>query len=50
MNINNITPPANKDIKYANSDDRLDVELKREINMEYLQEENMDQYNADVLL
>jgi hypothetical protein len=38
-----------KDIKYANPDDQPDSESKRELNMEYLKEEEIGSFSAKVV-
>lgn len=48
LNYDHITPPARKDLKYPNAADMPDSENKRAINMEYLRDEDIDQYNAKV--
>lgn len=48
LNYDHITPPARKDLKYPNPADMPDSENKRSINMEYLRDEDIDQYNAKV--
>lgn len=50
LNYDRITPPARKDIKYADPTDMPDSENKRALNMEYLRDEEIEQYNAKVLL
>lgn len=35
-----------KNIKYKNEDEILDVEMKREINMEFLEQDKIDTYSA----
>lgn len=42
LKLDNISPPADKTLKYKNPDDMLDVEIKKEINMEYLEEDKID--------
>lgn len=49
MNLDNISPPADKAIKYPNIPDyQPDIELKRDINMQFLQPEEINNYDADV--
>jgi class 3 adenylate cyclase len=50
LNYDRITPPARKDLKYPDAADMPDSENKRAINMEYLRDDEIDQYNAKVLL
>lgn len=47
LDIANLSPSADKSKKYASPDDIPDIELKREINMEYLNE-SIDEYDAYV--
>ncbi len=49
MNLDNITSPADKILKYPKIIDyQPDVELKRDINLQFLQPEEMKGYNAEV--
>lgn len=47
LRLDNISPPANKNLKYKNPDEELDVEIKKEINMEYFEEGKIDSYDAE---
>lgn len=50
LNISKITPPSNKEEKYKNPDDKIDVEVKRDLNMEYLEDDKIDQYDAEAFV
>lgn len=47
LKLENITPSMNKSLKYKNPEDMLDVETKKEINMEYFEDSKIDSYNAE---
>jgi class 3 adenylate cyclase len=50
MNLDNLTPPQDKLVKYPNIPDyQPDIELKRDINMQFMKPEEMKNYNAEVL-
>ncbi len=50
MNLDNITAPADKILKYPNIIDyQPDIQLKRDINLQFLQPEEMKGYNAEVI-
>lgn len=48
LNYDRITPPARKDLKYLSPADMPDSENKRAINLEFLKDEEIEQYNAKV--
>lgn len=50
MNMENITPSRNKLEKYRSAEERPDVEFKKELNMEYLKDEYVNSYDAEVTL
>jgi hypothetical protein len=50
MNLDNLTLPQDKLVKYPNIPDyQPDIELKRDINMQFMKPEEMKNYNAEVL-
>lgn len=46
LRLENISPPANKNLKYRNADEQLDVEIKKDINMELFEKDKIDSYDA----
>jgi len=46
LNYSRITPPARKDIKYPDPSDMPDSESKRAVNMEFLKEDELVNFNA----
>lgn len=47
LKLENISPPADKKLKYKNADEQLDVEIKKEINMEYFEPDRIESYDAE---
>ena len=50
MNLDNISAPNDKVMKYPNIPDyQPDIELKRDVNMQFMKSEEIKNYNAEVL-
>ena len=51
MNMDKISPVSNKHEKYPNIPNyQPDIELKRDINMQFMSPEYISKYNADVII
>lgn len=48
MNISAITPPKDKKMSRKSPEEIIDVEIKRDINLQNLEDDKIDQYNAKV--
>ena len=47
LKLENISPSADKNKKYRSPDEQIDVEMKKEINMEFFQKNKIDTYDAE---